>query len=577
MIPPRKALAGLAPYPVSKTPRAGQICLDMNENPRGPSTRVMQALQGLKKEHLYSYPDYQELYSALADYTGQKVDNLILTCGGDEAIRIVLDAFVEENEKVVLATPTYSMYHLLLKLRGADLIEIQYGEDLIFPQEKIFELSKSKPGALILVNPASPTGEKIPQKTIEKSLDLFKNIPVLLDETYHHYSGDSAVGLVEKYPNLFILRTFSKAFSLAGLRLGYVISQKENINKLNLVNPPYPVSGPAVIAAVAALEDREFLREEVEKVEEEKNFLVQELSSLELEVRLTATNFILVKFGEKALEVKKRLAKETIRVRSLENYPPLQEYLRVSLGTRDNHLAFLKALKGILSPKVVLFDLDGVLINVNQSYLQAIRETVGFFSNKPPEPEEIHAQKQTGGFNNDWDLTCFLLEQRGVKPPRKRVIEKFQELYLGTNFNGLIKKEKPLFKKDFLERLSAKYGMGIVTGRPKQEAIYALEKMGILHLFQSIITLDDVPPGRGKPDPLGLELALKELGSNHGIYIGDNPDDMQAARGAGLIPVGCLPPGFTAKDQEALKRAGAKKILENIYDLEEILKCAVEM
>ncbi len=577
MIRPRKTLEGLSPYPVSKIPRAGHICLDMNENPRGPSPRVMKALKELKEKHLYSYPDYQGLYSALADYTGLKGKNLILTCGGDEAIRIVLDAFVEEGEKVVLTTPTYSMYNLLLKLRGADLIELQYGKDLVFPQEKLFELAKTKPGAVILINPASPTGETIPLKTIEKTLELFKDVPVLLDETYHHYSGYSAVELVNKYPNLFILMTFSKAFSLAGLRLGYVISQEENITKLDLVNPPYPVSGPAVIAAAAALKDREFLREEVKKVEEEKKFLFKELASLDLEVRLTKTNFILVNFGKNALEIKKQLTERKILVRSLENYPPLQNYLRVSLGTRENHLAFLQALKEIIRPKIILFDLDGVLIDVNQSYLQAIRETVGFFSSNLPEWKEIQTQKQAGGFNNDWDLTCFLIEQRGLEVPRKTVIDKFQEFYLGNNFDGLIDKEKPLIRKDFLESLSANYKMGIVTGRPKPEAIYTLEKMGVLHFFQSLITMDDVPSKRGKPDPLGLELAIKELGSKHGFYIGDNPDDMKAARAAGLIPLGCLPPDFTSEDQKALKRAGARRILENINELEEILKCAVEV
>ncbi len=577
MMRPRKTLEGLTPYPVSKKPRSGYICLDMNENPRGPSPRVMQALQGLKKEHLYSYPDYQELYSALAYYTGIEAKNLILACGGDEAIRIVLDAFVEEGEKVLLTTPTYSMYNLLLKLRGVDLIEIPYGKDLVFPREKLFELVKIKPGAVILVNPASPTGEKIPQNTIEKTLKLFKDVPVLLDETYHHYSGNSSVRLVQKYPNLFILRTFSKAFSLAGLRLGYVISREENITKLSLVNPPYPVSSPAVIAAISALKDQKFLAAEVKKVKEEKKFLLKELASLELEARNTSTNFMLVKFGENPLEVKKRLAERKILVRSLDNYSPLQDYLRVSLGTRDNHLAFLQALKEIIRPKIILFDLDGVLVDVNQSYLQAIRETVGFFSSKPPDLEEIQLQKRAGGFNNDWDLTCFLLEQRGLEIPRKKVIDKFQDLYLGNNFDGFIEKEKPLIKKDFLERLSASYQLGIVTGRPKSEAIYALEKMEVLHFFPSLITMDDVHSKRGKPDPLVLKLAIKELGSKRGVYIGDNPDDMRAARAAGLVPLGCLPPDFTDEDRETLLRAGAKKILEKIDDLEEVLKCAVEV
>ncbi len=577
MLRSRKALEGLTPYPISPTPRAGQICLDMNENPRGPSPLVLKAIKGLKKEDLFSYPDYQKLYFALANYTGQKTENLILTCGGDEAIRIILDAFVEEGENVIVSTPTYSMYNLLLRLRGARIKEIHYEKNLIFPGKKLLEQNKSNPGAVVLVNPASPTGEEIQEKTIEEVLRVFSNIPVLLDETYHHYSGNSAVNLVKKYPNLFILRTFSKAFSLAGLRLGYVISQKENIKKLHLVNPPYPVSGPAVIAGIAALEDQEFLEKETKMAEEEKKFLLQGLSALDLEVRLTKTNFILVNFGENALKIKDRLKEKNIRVRSLEDHKPLQQFLRVSLGTRENHIAFLQALKEILAPQVILFDLDGVLVNVNQSYLQAIRETVAFFSQEIPPLEEIIKHKQRGGFNNDWDLTSFLLKNRGLEIQKKEGIDKFQEYYLGENFSGLIKKEKPLVKKGFLEKVSSKFKIGLVTGRPRKEAIYALENMGIKNFFQSIVTMDDLPPSKGKPDPLGINMAMEELGGKRGVYIGDNPDDMKAAKAAGLVPIGCLPPDFTGEDRNALEKAGAKIILEKINELEDILKCAVEM
>ncbi len=577
MIRVRTALENLSPYPVSTTPRSKQICLDMNENPRGPSPRVKEELSRLEPETLFAYPDYHELYLELANEVGVRPENLILTCGGDEAIRVILEALVEKNKDVVLTTPTYSMYRLFLNLRQARPGEIKYGPDLTFPLDQVLAQSTEPPAALILVNPASPTGEIITLETITRILQNFPQTPVIIDETYHHYSGVSAVPLLEEFPNLILIRTFSKAYGLAGLRLGYIIGSTSIIEKLHLINPPYPLSGPAVVAARAALSDQEFIEKEKEFVEQEKVFLQKALARLHIETRTTATNFILIKVGPGAAAVQKALARENIRVRSLENYPPLEEYLRISIGTRKDHEQLLQALEKVLSPSVLLFDLDGVLVDVRSSYREAIAATVKFFSGQRPDQEEIAAAKRAGGFNNDWDLTAALLERRKIDIPRSRIIEKFQEFYLGQDWNGLIQKEKPLINRELLGKLSRKFKLGIVTGRPRSEAFFTLEHLGLKDFFSPIITMDDLPPEKGKPDPAGLELALEKMGSSRGYYIGDTPDDMEAARRAGLIPLGFMPPGNTLSDREALQKAGAHRIIESIMELEEVLECDREL
>jgi HAD superfamily hydrolase (TIGR01548 family) len=228
--------------------------------------------------------------------------------------------------------------------------------------------------------------------------------------------------------------------------------------------------------------------------------------------------------------------------------------------------------------KVILFDIDGVLADVSASYREAIRKTAEKFIGRIISDIEIERLKDEGGFNNDWKLT-FELIKRNVKLNSnityEKVKDEFQKRYLGKSNSGLISKENLILNIDVIEELSRKYSLGIITGRPREEAEFFLKKNGIYALFKTIICKEDVGLNE-KPDPLGIILALKELAEtpSSAIYLGDTVDDVTASTSAGVIGLGVIPPYVTDKEklENLLFSKGAKFVLRDINKLIEVLK-----
>lgn len=223
--------------------------------------------------------------------------------------------------------------------------------------------------------------------------------------------------------------------------------------------------------------------------------------------------------------------------------------------------------------KALLFDMDGVLVDVSRSYREAIKATVRHFSGSRIDDDEIQGYKDRGGLNNDWDLTLAALEERGVSPGWRAVVDVFQSLYRGGAFDGLIRHESWRLEQAVLENLARGFRLGIVTGRPAAETLFTLRRFGVAGFFPAVVTMDDIPPGRGKPDPLGVRLAVARLGGCvDGYYAGDSVDDMKAALGAGLIPLGIVPAGAGNGQRSALLARGAWRILDDINRIEEVLR-----
>jgi HAD superfamily phosphatase len=222
--------------------------------------------------------------------------------------------------------------------------------------------------------------------------------------------------------------------------------------------------------------------------------------------------------------------------------------------------------------KATLFDLDGVLVDVSKSYFVAIQKTVEFYLNEPVRLSVIQEYKNRGGLNNDWDLTECILREKGQNIPKPTIIDVFQEFYLGEDFDGLIREEQWLLRRSVLEQISRICQTGIVTGRPRMETSYVLQRFGVGDCFPVVVTMDDVPPDKNKPDPCGIRLALQKLSSDSAYYFGDTVDDIKAARRAGVTPVGVVAPGSDAeKQREVLLYHGASRVLLDINEAMEVL------
>jgi len=220
------------------------------------------------------------------------------------------------------------------------------------------------------------------------------------------------------------------------------------------------------------------------------------------------------------------------------------------------------------SPKIIIFDVDGVLVDVRQSFHRTVVETVRHFTGKRITPAEIHRWKNRGGFNDDWTLSTALVQSLGFKNSYDEVKQKFQEIYWGDGISGNVRRERWLLPKPSLKRLGRRAELSLFTGRIRKELDYTLDRLGVRSSFIRIVTVEDVK--RPKPDPEGLELILGGRDPAAALYLGDNVDDARASQSAHVPFVGILPYRSEARKQhaESLSQLGARTILGSVLQLE---------
>lgn len=227
----------------------------------------------------------------------------------------------------------------------------------------------------------------------------------------------------------------------------------------------------------------------------------------------------------------------------------------------------------------VLFDMDGVLIDVSRSYRRAIEETVGHFTGRQIVPGTVQRYKNNGGFNDDWKLTHAIITDTSMNVPFTRVVDEFQRRYRGENWDGFIAEEPALVHTRTLDKLAQQdFIMGIVTGRPEAEAEWTLERFGWKRYFPLLVPKEK-QEGRTKPDPFPLQHALTILSAagrdtkpEETVYIGDSVDDMESARAAGMWAVGMVPP-YVERDSHAdlLRARGAHVVIDSPRELPKLL------
>lgn len=576
MIQPKKAVIDLEEYSPPTSGRENKLRLDFNENTVGCSPRVIEALKEIDPNKLSVYPEYTLFKKKLASFLNVNENELLLTNATDEAIQLVMNTFVEKGDEMIIPVPTFALFKFYASLAEATIKEILYKEDLTFPTENVLDAISPKTKMVVLVNPNNPTGTAISEKDllqmIQKSQE--NNTIVFIDEAYYEFYGKTALELIKEYDNVIITRTFSKAFGLAGLRIGCIIANSQMMKALDKANSPYSVNSLAMIAAEAALEDKKYVKEYVQQVITGRKYVQTELERLGIKMFPSEANFLIANFGSSCNTIYERLKQKEILVRNRTKDPLLKNCLRIGIGTKEQCEKCINALKDILREDVILFDLDGVLVDVSNSYRLAIKKTVEFFTQQRVSNEEIQELKEQSGYNNDWDLTEAMIRSKNVVANKEEIIKKFQEFYLGKEgINGFIDNETWLLPKDILIELYRNYRLGIVTGRPKEEASYVLQKYDVEKFFDVIITMQDYPQDKGKPDPLSMNLALEKLGRKNALYIGDSIDDMKAAYNAQIKPIGVMPPKMSSdKLKQLMKESGAAEILENITQIKNVLQ-----
>ncbi|WP_434750563.1 histidinol-phosphate transaminase [Paenibacillus amylolyticus] len=331
------------------------IKLASNENPYGSSPAVLEAItRELANVSIYPDGSSAELTEVLAKHLGVGRDQLIFGCGSDEIIALITRAFFLPGDETIMADQTFSVYKSNADIEGAATIEVPLKNgthDLPAMLARINDKTK----AVWICNPNNPTGTIVSEQELVTFMDeVPSHVMVVLDEAYYEFVTDDAypqsISLIERYPNLVVLRTFSKIYGLASLRIGYGIARPEIIDLINRVREPFNTSRFGQVAAKAALQDQAFVQECAKSNATDREWLQHEFSRLGLTYFPTQGNFILVDLDMPSATAFQSLLKQGIIVRSgFHVYPT---YIRVSVGTAEQNRAFVAALENTLAENV---------------------------------------------------------------------------------------------------------------------------------------------------------------------------------------------------------------------------------
>ncbi|WP_341877079.1 histidinol-phosphate transaminase [Defluviitalea saccharophila] len=344
----RKELQAFKPYHAAFRPQ--KIKLDANESPFALSENVKNKLiQWISNEEnikLYPDTDSTELREAIASFWNVDVENVICGVGSDQLIDCIMKVFLEPGDRVVMPTPSFSMYGSTAILNHGVPIEVKLNENYTYPIDEIIKtcnLQNSK--LLILCSPNNPTGNRLPNEQIEEIAQNVK-CPILIDEAYGEFSDETMIPLIGKYSHIVVFRTFSKAYGLAGLRVGYGIGAKEIIDAIYLTKPPYNLSVLSQKIATWVLQDEKVNQERIEYLKTERENLIQELRKLpNIRVFDSDANFILIETQD--LELSEKLEAREIFVRSFAASEGAL-LLRITVGNKEQNKILLDALKVLI-------------------------------------------------------------------------------------------------------------------------------------------------------------------------------------------------------------------------------------
>jgi histidinol-phosphate aminotransferase len=337
----------MAPYHPPTSGRAGKLRLDFNENTVGCSPQVLKYLrERLSEETLTIYPEYDATRAALARFLNLPEDQFLITNGTDEAIQVLVNTFVNEGDDVIILTPSYAMYKFYAELAGASIRLLPYRtETLAFPVEELLAGIWPETRAILISSPNNPTGTGLPLEAAERILAAAPRAAVLIDEAYFEFCGVTALPLLARHENLFVSRTFSKAFGMAALRVGVLASSAGNVAWMHKAQSPYSVNLLAAIAVRGALEDPEYVARYVREALAARDLLYAGFRRMNISYYPSEANFVLFRAGERAIEVRDALRERGVLVRDRSYEIP--GCVRVTAGTRTQAERFFAALEEI--------------------------------------------------------------------------------------------------------------------------------------------------------------------------------------------------------------------------------------
>ncbi|TES83176.1 MAG: histidinol-phosphate transaminase [Dehalococcoidia bacterium] len=329
-----------------KMPLNGITKLDANENLYGCSPKVNEALGGYPYFNIYPDANQTEMRRLLEGYTGVSAEHIVVGSGSDQLIDLIIRLFVGPGDEVINCVPTFDIFRVSTLLCNGKLVEVPRDEDYRVDVKAVKKAITKKTKMIMLANPNNPTGTPTPREDVLELIET--GVPVLADEAYVEFSGETVTPLVPKYENLLVLRTFSKWAGLAGLRVGYGIMHPKVAGYLQSIKMPYNVNIAARVAVRESLKDIDYLMEKVKAIVAERERLFDELTKLDwVKPFPSKANFIFCHvLNGKAAQIQQALEERGILIRYFD-LPMLQNSLRISVGRPEHTDAVIKALKEV--------------------------------------------------------------------------------------------------------------------------------------------------------------------------------------------------------------------------------------
>ena len=348
----RPNIARMRGYVPGEQPQEeGYIKLNTNENPYPPSPLALERLRSALDDRLRLYPDpnAHDLRRKLAEVFTINPDQIIVGNGSDELLNVIIRSFAGEDDKIVYPNPTYGYYKPLIEIQGAEAVPVDFPDNFALPHDL------AVPGARItfLANPNGPSGTQIPYREVAALCQRIDGV-LVVDEAYVDFSAGGCIPLVDKYPNTIVLRTMSKSFSLAGMRIGFAFAATEIVSGMWKVKDHYNLNRLSLVAAEAALEDIDTMRCNAARICRTRERLCKRLTELGFFVWDSQANFVLARLGEDlagyaAATLYEQLKERRILVRYFDDPPRLSNCLRISIGTDTEIDTLLTALEELIS------------------------------------------------------------------------------------------------------------------------------------------------------------------------------------------------------------------------------------
>ena len=348
MLKARDSVRTLKEYHPPLGNRTG-LRLDFNENTSGCSPRVLERLRQLDDETLARYPEREKGESVVSAHLGVLPEELLLTNGTDEAIHLICETYLEPGDEVLIVVPTFAMFEIYAAATGARVISIPAAAQFQFPTQEVIAQVTSRTRMIAVANPNNPTGAFVSAGDLMKIAQAAPDAALLVDEAYFEFCGESMITKWRHIPNIFVSRTFSKAYGMAGLRIGILMGNPTQMSAVRRASSPYNLNSVALACLPDALADQEFIRDYVAQAIEGRGSLEKELAAWDVHFWPSRANFVLFHLGERCKPFIREMRDRGILVRDRSSDPGCQDCVRITVGLREHNQKMLASLREVFT------------------------------------------------------------------------------------------------------------------------------------------------------------------------------------------------------------------------------------